>query len=173
VTEDQKRRWDVRLAVIAPLLTVATIVVGIWQVNREARDRLDQQTRLAQVQDDLEFRRKLWADEMDRCTEATQLAARIAAEVDFGGRPMDLIKDWTARYWSVSLALDPAEPLDKTVETALIEYRADLEDFLAGGFDEDLGSRLKVHSHALGVACARKIRAGSSDLLKRAERPST
>lgn len=172
MTEDEKRRWDVRLATLGPLLTVVTIIVGIWQVNREARDRLEQQTRLAQVQDDLQFRRKLWTDEMERCREATQLAARIAAEAEFGTRPMNLIKDWMTSYWSVALAIDRSKPLDKAVETALMEYRADLEDLLKGGYEDEISTRLKVHSHALGEACAKKIRAGSSDLLRRAELPA-
>lgn len=168
MTEDEKRRWDVRLAVLGPLLTIVTIVVGVWQVNRESGNRLIEQGRMAQLQDDLEFRRKLWSDASQSCKEVTQLAARVAVEADYGSNSDELSKDWTARYWSVSLTLDPNDPNDKLVEKALIEFRSDLQDLVDGGYEDQISNRLKVHSHALGEACGQKIRAGSSEILRRA-----
>lgn len=168
MTEDEKRRWDSRISLVAPLLTVVTIGVGIWQFTRQADNRLMEQTLAARTQDDLQFRRKLWTDATQSCTELTQNAARIAAEVDAGGDAAAFAKEWTGRYWSVSLTLDPARPLDKVVEGAIIEFRADLEDLRRGEFKAQIGDRLKTDAHALGKACGNRIRAGSSELLRRA-----
>lgn len=168
MTEDEKRRWDARVSLIAPCLTVITITVGVWQFNRAADNRLVEQTQAVVTQDDMQFRRRLWSDATQSCTELTLLAAQIAAQVDAGGRTDDLRKDWTARYWSVSLTLDRARPLDHAVEEAIIEFRADLEDLRNGGFDRQIGDRLKTDAHALGEACGARIRAGSSELLRQA-----
>ena len=168
MTDDEKRRWDSRVALIAPCLTLLTIAVGIWQFNRSADNRLLEQTQAAITQDDMQFRRRIWTDATQSCTELTQLAARIAAQVDAGERPGDLPKDWIARYWGVSLTLDRARPLDRAVEGAIIEFRADIEDLRNGGFERQIGDRLKTDAHALGEACGARIRAGSSELLRRA-----
>lgn len=168
--EDQKRRWDARVALVGPVLTVLTIFVGVIQFNRDANNRLAMQTRSAQLQDDLQFQRKLWSDGAQDCREITQLAAGIAAEFDFGSQPEPMMRDWIKKYWSVSLVLQPNDPLDDAVERAIIEFRTDLEDLRTGDFDRtEIANRLKFNSHSLGEACGAKMRAGSSKILSKAQ----
>lgn len=168
MTEEEKRAWDVRIASIGPLLTVLTLMVGVWQFRAAADARVEEQAAAARLQDDLQFRRKLWSDGLESCRAVTELAARIAAEAEAGDPVDELAKQWSARYWGVSLTLDPRSERDEAIREAIIEFRVDLGEFTRGERTQEMVDRLRVHAFELGQACSERVRAGSSDLLARA-----
>lgn len=98
----------------------------------------------------------------------TELAARIAAQAEAGDPGDELAKDWSARYWGVSLTLDPGSARDEAIMKPTIEFRVDLGEFTKGERTPEMGDRLRVHAIELGQVCSEKVRAGSSDLLARA-----
>jgi hypothetical protein len=63
--EAGKRQWDVWLGIVAPILTVAGILVGVWQFNRGENNRVKLENELVIKKDTVEFQRKLWLNRLE------------------------------------------------------------------------------------------------------------
>jgi len=149
--EGRKRDWDVSLGIVAPILTVAGILIGVWQFNRGEHNRTILEQGLVQQKDDLDFARKLWVERMNQYRAIAELAGKIVA---YSGdeKQKDLIRDFVGAYWGAMILVE-----DKDVETAMIGFYTELNDFTEGWSNAD---RLKVRADLLITACRKSAEEG-------------
>jgi hypothetical protein len=67
------------LGIAAPLLTVAGLLVGVWEFNRGERNRVVLENQLLLQKDTIEFQRKLWLEKLDAYRALVILAGKIAS----------------------------------------------------------------------------------------------
>lgn len=153
MNDDKKRRWDVIIAIAAPILTVLGILVGVWQFTEQRE--ADREARAAEAAE--EFRRKLFLDRLAAYQKVADLTGVIVAS-EPGVERDKAIRDFTAVYWgTMILAGENSE-----VERAMIAFNNELHDIKTGWRDEP--ERLKVRAQELMRACRRSIEADRPSL---------
>ena len=141
MSEETHRLWDTICKVIAPILTVAGILVGIRQFNQE-----QQNIRLREVQtlgrnDALEFKRKIWERQNTAYIEIAKAVGKVIAVVDQPAKFGEAAQNYEELYRGVAILND-----DNAVAELMIQFRAELVDFKKKQSSVD---RLKVRADAL------------------------
>jgi len=156
--EDAKRKWDVRLGIVAPLLMLLSVVVGVWQFNAGEANRRADDFHNALLKDDIEFRRKLWMERLERYRTVSELAGRVAALPKGKARDEAELQFETA-YWGTMILVE-----DEQVAKAMIGFRQAMRDENGGwGSAEDV----KTWADALMKALRISLEAGSPETLRR------
>jgi hypothetical protein len=85
--EESKRRWDVALGIIAPILTVIGLLVGVWQFNKGEENKTRLEYQLLAQKDKLDFERKLWLERLGTYKSIAEQPGKIATtdETEKGG----------------------------------------------------------------------------------------
>lgn len=138
--EDRKRRWDVRLGMIAPLLTVVGILVGVWQFNKGEDNRRTEAITSEQQRDALEFRRRLWQQKLESYEHVAELAGAIVAS--HGDTQKKAYQQFQSAYWGTMILVE-----DPRVERAMIAFDREYRD-TASGWSRD-PNRLKIRADEL------------------------
>lgn len=140
--EASKRRWDVIIAgVIAPGITVIGILVGIWQFSQGEENRLRLQYELLSRQNELEFRRELWKEQLKAYQAVVQLAGRLAADSDDPQKVEPLYQEFLASYWGLMIFFEDSE-----IERLMKEFHVELRDLQRGRSNPD---RIKTRADLL------------------------
>ncbi|MFM0557730.1 hypothetical protein P0D69_43360 [Paraburkholderia sediminicola] len=157
--EDKKRNWDVWLAALAPVITVAGILVGVWQFNAGERNRVVLENELLTKKDEIEFHRKLWLEKLDTYRSIVTLAGKIAAATDSGHVDQKnfnvLISQLVAAYWGQSIFVE-----DSDVADALGDFYRAADSYRSGwsGTGQSKDSKpLKIKADRLAQACKASI----------------
>lgn len=164
MNEGAKRRWDARMALVAPLLTMVGIIVGVWQFNEGADNRRSETAETEQLRDTIAFRRRLWQEKLTTYQKVTELAGRIIAAT--ADDRVKAYKEFQTAYWGAMVLVE-----DPAVERAMIEFDREYRD-QASGWSKD-PDRLKVRADALAKACRASLETGrlESDPAKKATNP--
>lgn len=162
--EDKKRLWDVRLGVVAPLLTVIGILIGVWQFNAGEEHRRSLESASAIQKDDIEFHRKLWLEKLDTYKAVSAIAGRVIATPPGPARDK-AAQDFISAYWGAMILVE-----DKAVEKAMVDFYLELHDEKTGWSSDP--ARLKVRGEALIAACRRSLEAGTLANLSRGGPPN-
>jgi hypothetical protein len=157
--EDKKRNWDVWLAGLSPVITVAGILVGVWQFNAGERNRVVLENELLTKKDEIEFHRKLWLEKLDTYRSIITLAGKIAAATDsdhLDQKNFDaLLSQLIAAYWGQSIFVE-----DRDVADALGDFYRAADAYRSGwsgtGQSRDNKS-LKIKADKLAQACKASI----------------
>lgn len=142
----EKRRWDARLSLLVPILTILGILVGIWQYN-------DGQLKASAsdlAKDKLEFERKLWMEKLEACRKISELGGVIASENSTPEERNVAVKRFRASHWGTMVVVE-----DKIIEKAMIELDTELRD-LEGGMSDQ--GRIRQRVVDLGAACRASLR---------------
>jgi hypothetical protein len=151
VEEAAKRLWDVRLAAVAPVLTIAGIIVGVWQYTDGQQEKARLESKLLIEKDTIEFQRRLWLDRLQACRSIAELAGKIVTHSD-QTKFDELAREFLATYWGTMILVQ-----NKPVEQAMIDFSLEIDDFRAGRRDLD---RLKRLAYALTQTCRRSVEQG-------------
>ena len=136
---------------MGPLLTVATIFIGLWQFDRGEQSRLRLEHSLIQRKDELDFARQLWLERMKQCGNVAALAGKIIAHV--GDEQQKLLNtEFEAAYYGAMIFVE-----DEDVEKAMIRFRVALKDFSDGWVDVD---HLKIRADELIKVCRKSVEKG-------------
>jgi hypothetical protein len=155
MNEATKRRWDVRLGIAAPVLTVIGILVGVWQFNAGEEDRRKLQEAATLHKDAMEFRRKLWLERLDAYRSVAALSGKIVAQAESDKSDEQFkqaVREFTAAYWGTMILVE-----DQDVEKAMVNFYLELVNF-QGNWDtldrsQSPLSRLKIRADQLIKAC--------------------
>jgi hypothetical protein len=151
--EARKRQWDVWLGIVAPILTVAGILVGVLQFNRGENNRVKLENELVVKKDAVEFQRKLWLSRLETYRTLITLAGNIVAAAEdekTADAAFDqLWHDLTAIYWSQSIFVEDAD-----VGQHLRDFYTTVRDFRDEWVDAD---KVKLKANALAQACRASI----------------
>src|SRR6266571_3452179 len=113
--ESTKRRWDVGLGIVAPILTVAAIGIGVWQFNVGESHRVT-----------FEHDSKLWLERLNAYRSVAELAGKVVSHAD-DAKFADAVRDFTAAYWGAMILVE-----DKAVEKAMIDFYIEIRSFQEG-----------------------------------------
>jgi len=157
--EDKKRSWDVWLGVLAPVITVAGILVGVYQFNTGERNRVYLENELLIKKDEIDFRRKLWLEKLDTYRSIVTLAGKVVSTTDaepFDGKSFDmLLSQFRAAYWGQGVFVE-----DPDVATAMVDFREAAESYRSGwsGSGQSRDNKpLKIKADRLAEACKASI----------------
>lgn len=143
--EPTYRKWDVALKIVAPILTVAALLVGVWQFTREQAAQLERQYQLIAENDRLEFKQRVWEKQLDTYMKISSVVGRIASRNQDKKELMKDVDQFNSLYWGDMIYVE-----DETVERSMIDFHVEVEDFLKGDSDKD---RLKIRADSLVKAC--------------------
>ncbi len=127
--EARKRSWDVGLGIIGPLITVAGILVGVWQFNVGEAKKAE-----------YEHASQIWLKRLETYTSVAKVAGVIAAPPDDNVFKA-AIAQFMSAYWSEMILVE-----DESVEQAMIAFRLEIGDFQNGRSSQE---RLKVRADTL------------------------
>jgi hypothetical protein len=145
--ENKKRTWDVWLGTVGPVLTAATILIGVWQFNVGQRERQKEQAR----QEMIDFQRKAWLERMNAYRSVAELAGKVIAHID-DDKGKDAIRDFEAAYWGTMILVE-----DKPVEKSMVDFFVEIQDYEKGWSTLD---RVKVRDDDLIKACQQSVLLG-------------
>jgi hypothetical protein len=149
MTEEAKRSWDVWLGVVAPLVTVAGLLVGVWQFNRGEENKTHLEYSLIAQKDTLEFQRKLWLDRVSTYRSVAEIVGKIAAHPTKDAKLQELKESFDGAYWGLMILVE-----NKDVEKAMIQFHDEIDDFQKGRSDAD---RVKQRADQLLAICRKSI----------------
>jgi hypothetical protein len=149
MSEESKRKPDLWLSLVAPVLTVAGLLVGVWQFNRgeENKTRLEQS--LIAKKDDVEFQRKLWLDRVTTYRTMGEIVGKIVAHPANDTKLAELSEEFNGAYWGLMILVE-----DKQVEKAMIQFHDEIDDYRKGRSDAE---RLKKRADQLLEVCRKSI----------------
>ena len=153
--EDRKRWWDVRLGIVAPILTVIGILIGVWQFNVGENSRRQEAAAAEEQRDTIAFRRRLWQEKLDTYQKVAELAGKIVATS--GQDQVKAYKEFHAAYWGAMVLVE-----DQAVEAAMIAFDKEYRDLKSGWVNDP--NRLKVRADVLAKACRASLATGSLEV---------
>ena len=149
MTEEKKRRWDVWLGILTPILTIAGLLVGVWQFNRGEENKTHLEYDLIAKKDDVEFQRKLWLDRVTTYRAVAEIVGKIAAHPANDAKFQGLRESFDGAYWGLMILVE-----DKDVEKAMIQFHDEIDDFQKGRSD---ANRVKGRADQLLAICRKSI----------------
>ena len=139
--EATKRRWDVGLGIITPILTVAAIAWGVWKFTTEQTH----QTKLLIRSSVIEFERNLWKQQLDTYASIADVVGQIATNAEDDAALKERLKYFESLYWGAMILVE-----DEAVEEAMIAFNQEVYDFRSGWSNSN---RLKVRAQRLIEIC--------------------
>src|SRR5947207_3261532 len=124
MTEETKRRWDVWLGIVAPVLTVAGLLFGVWQFNRGEENKTHLEYNLIAKKDQVEFQRKLWLDRVSTYRSVAEIVGKIAAHPTKDAKFQQLKESFDGAYWGLMILVE-----DPAVEKVMIQFHDEIDDF--------------------------------------------
>src|SRR5260370_37539061 len=132
MNEETYRKWDVGMKIVAPILTVAALLVGVWQFIRGQSAQLERQYQLIAENDRIEFKRKVWEKQLDVDLKISSVVGRIASGDQSKDQLTKDIDQFNSLYWGDMIYVE-----DQAVEKAMIDFHVEIQDFLKGLGDKD------------------------------------
>lgn len=145
MTEERKRVWDATLGVVTPLVTIAALLLGVWQFNRGEQNKTKLEHQLLSERDTLEYRRKLFEERLLGYRTLADLVGRIAAHENKDKKLQELTESFLAQYWGLVILTE-----DKEVEKSMILFHDELVDYQN---NRSNSVRIKVRADELVKAC--------------------
>jgi len=145
MTEERKRVWDATLGVVTPLVTIAALLLGVWQFNRGEQNKTKLEHQLLSERDTLEYRRKLFEERLSGYRNLADLAGRIAAHENKDKKLQALMESFLAQYWGLVILTE-----DKEVEKSMILFHDEIVDYQK---NRSNSVRVKVRADELVKAC--------------------
>jgi hypothetical protein len=152
MTEESYRKWDLAVKVVAPILTVAGIIIGVWQFSRDQSAQLERQYALIAQNDRLEFKRKTWEKQLEVYSKIGDVVGRIAGADLSKDKLLREVEQFDSLYWGNMIHVE-----DSAVEQAMIGFHVEIADFLRGISTKD---KLKVRGDFLIKACQESSKKG-------------
>jgi len=144
--ENTKRRWDVILGIVTPILTIVGVLVGVWKFTAEQA----QQTELMVRSNAIEFERNLWKQQLDTYAKIADIVGRIASNAEDLKALAELVKEFQSLYWGAMILVE-----DESVEAAMIAFNQEIQDFKSGWSNSN---RLKTRALQLIEICRNSSR---------------
>ena len=145
MTEEQKRVWDVCIAIATGIVAVITIFVGLYQFNKGEENKVRLENQLLQRKDDIAFRRQLWQERLTTYQKIAESVGAIVANIDDKGELKKNVAQFTALYWGVMIFVE-----DKQVEQAMIAFAEAIRDYQKEWVPAD---KVKFKADALIQVC--------------------
>jgi hypothetical protein len=142
-------RAEIIIKAIAPVLTLVGILVGIHQFQEEQRETTRREYALIAKQDSVEFKRRVWQEQLDIYRRLVGTTGLIASSTDDRVRLDSAVREFNSLYWGLVGFVG-----DSLVEQHMNDFRVQIYDFRRGmSSPEDL----KVRADMLNQAARRSL----------------
>lgn len=141
MTEDQFRTRELIIKAVTPIITVAGILVGIWQFTSGERRTTAREYALIAKQDSIEFKRKTWEEQLATYRRLVTVAGEVATSSGDQARFSRAVREFDVLYWGLMTFVQ-----DKPVESAMLDFHIEISDFQKG---RSSAERLKVRANML------------------------
>lgn len=152
--EGTKRGWDVGLGIVAPVVTVAGLLIGVWQFNQGEENKTKLEYRLLAEKDKIDFQRKLWLERLSTYKSIAEQAGKIATTDKDDKSFKGLVQTFDASYWGMMIFVE-----DPGVERAMIDFHDELVDYQKG---QSTGDKVKLRAQELVKACRKSVEPGTA-----------
>ncbi|MEM6737716.1 MAG: hypothetical protein AAF620_16760 [Bacteroidota bacterium] len=98
MTESNHRKWDIRLKIFGPILTVVGLIITVIIFIVGESNIKEREIRAQEQQDALEFKRKFWEKQMDSYQKTARVAGNIAASLQSERKIDSLIHEFYILY---------------------------------------------------------------------------
>ena len=142
MTEDEYRGRKLVVEAVAPLLTVAGILLGVWQFHAGARETAEREREAAQREDVQEFRREVWREQLAVVRRIGATVGGVTSAIESGPQFDTAVQEFEALYWGPAIFVR-----DTTVERTLHDFHLGIIDLRAGR--EDGANRLRELGEAV------------------------
>jgi hypothetical protein len=137
----RRTSWETVISALAPVVTIAGIVAGVWQFERGENDRAKEA-----------FNQQLFLQRISACQKVAEVSGEIAATTASSRARRDqLAEQFNAYYWGLMALVE-----DANVETAMNEFYYELHDYIVGSIWTD-ANKIKTKALALAKACRSSI----------------
>ena len=150
--EASKRRWDVILGIVTPILAVAGILVGVWEFVAGQRANAEREFLLQERENRVAFCRELWLERLKVYGQVAATVGTFLAELDDSVQKKT-VDEFLAAYWGRMLLVE-----DEAVQRAMIRLHGELRDFQRARSSPE---RLKQRADTLNRALAISLKAGA------------
>jgi hypothetical protein len=154
MNEDSKRGWDVRLGIVAPVLTVIGLLLGVWQFNQGEENKTRLEYQLLEKKDKIDFQRKLWLERLSTYKSIAEQAGKIATTDKNDKSFKGLVQAFDASYWGMMIFVE-----DPAVEKAMIDFHDEVVDY---GKGQSNGDKVKLRADELVKACRKSVEPGTA-----------
>jgi hypothetical protein len=131
MTEERYRRYELILKALAPVLTVAGILLGVWEFQAGERNQRERDLRSIAIQDSLEFKRKIWEQQLSVYRDLSNTIGQIASSTNTAAFGTAAAK-FEEMYWGAAVFTE-----DREVEQSLHKVHLALRDFREGRLQAD------------------------------------
>lgn len=152
--EESRRIWDVRLGIIAPILTVIGLLVGVWQFNRGEENKTRLEYQLLEKKDTIDFQRKLWLERLSTYKSIAEQAGKIATTDKENKHFKEYVQTFDASYWGLMIFVE-----DSSVENAMKKFHVEITDYQLGRSN---GDHVKLRADELVKACRKSVAPGTA-----------
>lgn len=128
------KKWDLRLKIVAPFITVLGLFLGVWQFNKGQSEQLNREYVLLAEREKNELRRKQWDKQLDLLTKLGVSVGKVAADLRNTDRTRQNVMEFDSLYWGESNFLQ-----DEELANELHKMHLDLVDLI---HDYDTGDEL-------------------------------
>jgi hypothetical protein len=155
ITAPGKKKTDIKgaiettIKIIAPVITIAGLLVGVWQFS-------NQQT----YNDKMEFKRKVWEKRLDAYTEIADIMSKIVTETK-REKVDSLSGKFEQLYWGKLPLFE-----DSLVEKSLKNFQELLQDAKENIEDADNKMLLKKAGYIAATNCQKSIHDSWNELSK-------
>jgi hypothetical protein len=153
MTEEEKRSWDVWIAIATGVVTVVTIFVGLYQFNKGEENKVRLENELLQQKDDIAFRRQLWSERVSTYRKIAEAVGALIATIDNKDDLSKKVTDFSALYWGTMIFVE-----DKDVERAMVDFATTVRDFQNGWVPVE---KVKFKADALIQVCRNSAATGA------------
>jgi len=139
-------KLDLFLKIFTPVLSVIGILVGIWQFTSGQRHN-----------EAMEFKRKVWNEQMHAYMETGELVAQIVNTNVQDTTTYDSLKyEFKKRYWGKMVLFQ-----DSLVEKHMIKFSAEIEDYQSGWSNQN---EIKIRGYELLKECKNSLQSSWKEL---------
>lgn len=121
---DQKPRWQFNIGTFTPFIPLLAIIVGVGQFSYSQRENSRLQFALRSEEARLNYTRALWTEQLSAYKQVAEIVGRIAAEIDEGELPPELVNDYEAAYWGAMILFK-----DDDIDAAMIALYQELRQY--------------------------------------------
>jgi hypothetical protein len=140
---------DILIKILTPIITIAGLLIGIWQFNVEQADK-----------DKLEFKRRVWEKQLDAYTNIATITSKIVTENNKIAKD-SLSREFEQLYWGKLPLFD-----DNSIQLSLKQFHDLLNDEENNIKDMNDEYILKEAAYRLIKNCQASLRATWNELSK-------
>ncbi|MCU0444655.1 MAG: hypothetical protein MUE85_07020 [Microscillaceae bacterium] len=115
-TKEKESLLDIFLKILTPIITVVSILIGVWQYNDAQRNN-----------ELMEFKRNIWLKQQQAYEEIGNIVSNVVNSTDDTTQFNQNLKKFREIYWGKLVLVE-----DDSVEIEMIKFNAETQDFKEG-----------------------------------------